>query len=264
MEGYKVRTRLLTGDEGLARLNRAHVLVAGAGGVGGSCIEALGRAGVGKLTLIDFDVVDPSNTNRQVVALTSTVGRPKVDIMAERLRDINPAVELELVQRRLSPVDAAEVIADGVDVVIDCIDALTSKVALIKAAQERGIFVVSSMGAGGRLDPGKVKVADLYETHACPMALAMRKIARRQGILAGVRAVFSEERPMPHVPRDYVPGSGVQKTVNGTISYMPGTFGFFAAAEAIRHLLGDVIPPESKRHAAAPVAAPTATPVSAE
>lgn len=255
MEGYKVRTRLLTGDEGLSRLGRAHVLVAGAGGVGGSCIEALGRAGIGQLTLIDFDVVDPSNTNRQVVALTSTIGQPKVEVMAERLRDINPAVALTLLRRRLSPVDAAEAIPDGVDVVIDCIDALTSKVGLIKAAQERGIFVVSSMGAGGRLDPGKVRVADLYQTYSCPMALAMRKIARRNGIREGVRAVFSEERPMPHVPRDYVPGAGVQKTINGTISYMPGTFGFFAAAEAIRHLLGDVIPPESRRHAARPMPA---------
>lgn len=254
MDGYKVRTRLLTGDEGLSRLSGAHVLVAGAGGVGGSCIEALGRAGVGKITLIDFDVVDPSNTNRQVVALTSTVGKPKVEIMAERLRDINPAVDLTLIQQRISPADAAELLDESVDVVIDCIDALTSKVGLIKAAQERGIFVVSSMGAGGRLDPGKVKIADLLETHSCPMALAMRKLARKNGILKGVRAVFSEERPMPHIPREFVPGAGVQKTVNGTISYMPGTFGFFAASEAIRHLLGDVIPPESKRLPAKPPA----------
>ncbi len=248
MQGYKVRTRLLTGDEGLDRLARAHVLIAGAGGVGGSCIEALGRAGVGKLTLIDFDVVDPSNTNRQVVALNSTIGRPKVDVMAERVRDINPDVDLTLLCRRISPFDAAEIVTDDVDVVIDCIDALTSKVALIKAAQERGIFVVSSMGAGGRLDPGKVAIADLFKTHACPMALAMRKIARRSGIQEGVRAVFSVERPMPHIPRAYVPGAGAQKTINGTISYMPGVFGFFAASEAIRHLLGDVIPPESKRN----------------
>jgi len=247
MEGYKVRTRLLTGDEGLSRLGRAHVLIAGAGGVGGSCIEALGRAGVGKITLIDFDVVDPSNTNRQVVALTSTIGQPKVEVMAERLRDINPAVELTLIRRRIAPADAAELLVDGIDVVIDCIDALTSKVGLIKAAQERGVFVVSSMGAGGRLDPSKVKIADLYQTHSCPMALAMRKLARKNGIAKGVRAVFSEERPMPHIPREFVPGAGVQKTVNGTISYMPGTFGFFAASEAIRYLLGDVIPPESKR-----------------
>jgi tRNA A37 threonylcarbamoyladenosine dehydratase len=254
MEGYKVRTRLLTGDEGLSRLGRAHVLIAGAGGVGGSCIEALGRAGIGKLTVIDFDVVDPSNTNRQVVALTSTVGKPKVEVMAERLRDINPAVELKLIRQRLSPADTAAILEDGIDVVIDCIDAMTSKVALIKAAQEREIFVVSSMGAGGRLDPGKVKVADLFETHSCPMALAMRKLSRKNGIRKGVRAVFSEERPMPHVPREFVPGAGVQKTINGTISYMPGTFGFFAASEAIRHLLGDVIPPESKRLPARPQA----------
>lgn len=247
MSGYQVRTRILTGDEGMARLQRAHVLVAGAGGVGGACIEALARAGVGTMTLVDFDVVDPTNTNRQVIALNSTIGQPKVEVMAERLRDINPAIALHLIRRRISPADAAELLTDGIDVVIDCIDALTSKVGLIKAAQEQGIFVVTSMGAGGRLDPGQVQIADLYQTHGCPMALAMRKLCRRNGILPGVRAVFSTERPMPHVPRDFVPGAGVQKTVNGTISYMPGTFGFFAASEALRHLLGDVIPPESRR-----------------
>lgn len=247
MEGYKVRTRLLTGDEGLARLARAHVLVAGAGGVGGACLEALGRAGVGAITIIDFDVVDPSNLNRQVVALNSTIGMSKVEVMAARLRDINPDLDLHLIQRRLAPADAAEVVTEEIDVVIDCIDALTSKVALIKAAQERGCYVISSMGAGGRLDPSQVAIADLYETHSCPMAQAMRRFARKQGVKPGVRAVFSTERPMPHVPRNFVPGSGVQKTVNGTISYLPGTFGFFAASEALRHLLGDVIPPESQR-----------------
>lgn len=258
MEGYKVRTRLLTGDEGLSRLAQAHVLIAGAGGVGGSCIEALGRAGVGKLTIIDFDVVDPSNTNRQVVALNSTIGKPKVEVIAERLRDINPSVQLRLIRQRLSPSDITSVFEDGIDVVIDCIDALTSKVALIKAAQDRGIFVVSSMGAGGRLDPSKVRIVDLFETHTCPMALAMRRLARKNGVKRGVRAVFSEERPMPHVPRAFVPGAGVQKTVNGTISYMPGTFGFFAASEAIRHLLGDVIPPENQRIPAKQAAQPIA------
>lgn len=247
MTEYLERSRLLVGDEGLSRLQRAHVLVAGVGGVGGACVEALGRAGVGTLTLIDMDTVASSNCNRQVVALRSTLGRPKVEVMAERLRDINPGIRLNLIQERITPSQAAALIPGCVDVVLDCIDALTCKAGLIKAAQQGGTFVVSSMGAGARLNPSRVRVADLFETYGCPMATAMRKIARKSGIEKGVRAVFSDEPPLPHVPRDWVRDDGPQKTINGTISYMPGTFGFFVASEGIRHLLGDVITPEHRR-----------------
>lgn len=241
------RTRILVADEGLERLRRSHVLVAGVGGVGGSCVEALGRAGVGELTLIDFDVVAPSNCNRQVVALTSTIGRRKVDVMAERLRDINPDIRLNLVDARISPQEAASHLAPDVDVVLDCIDALSSKVGLLVAAQERGLFAVSSMGAGARVNPSYIKVADLFDTHGCPLATAMRKMARKSGLQRGVRAVFSNEPALPHIEREWVPGAGPQKTVNGTISYMPGLFGFFVASEGLRHLLGDVILPENRR-----------------
>lgn len=247
MSEFAQRTRILVGDEGLDRLAQAHVLIAGAGGVGGSCIEAIGRAGVGTITVIDFDQVAESNCNRQVVALTSTLGRPKVEVMAERLRDINPNVQLNLIHARISPGDAAAAIPAGVDVVLDCIDAMASKVGLIKAAQERGCFVVSSMGAGARMNPAWVKVADLFETRGCPMATAMRKLSRRAGVQPGVRAVFSDEPPLPHIAREYVPGAGPQKTVNGTISYMPGLFGFFVASEAVRFLLGDLVLPEHQR-----------------
>lgn len=241
------RTRILVADEGLERLRRSHVLVAGVGGVGGACVEALGRAGVGTLTLIDFDVVAPSNCNRQVVALNSTVGRPKVEVMAERLLDINPDIRLNLINERIAPPEAARYLPEGVDVVLDCIDALSSKVGLLKAAQERGVFAVSSMGAGARVNPTYIKVADLFETHGCPMATAMRKMARKNGLQRGIRAVYSDEPTLPHISREWVPGAGPQKTVNGTISYMPGTFGFFVASEGIRHLLGDVIRPENRR-----------------
>ncbi|HEY9857254.1 MAG TPA: tRNA threonylcarbamoyladenosine dehydratase [Stenomitos sp.] len=241
------RTRILVADEGLERLKNAHVLVAGVGGVGGSCVEALGRAGVGTLTLIDFDVVAPSNCNRQVVALNSTVGRRKVDVMAERLRDINPDIQLNLIAERITPPEAAGYIPEGVDVVLDCIDALSSKVGLLKAAQDRGLFVVSSMGAGARVNPSYIKVADLFMTYGCPLATAMRKMARKNGLTKGIRAVFSDEPTLPHIEREWVPGAGPQKTVNGTISYMPGLFGFFVASEGIRYLLGDVILPENRR-----------------
>ena len=251
---YVERTQLLVGDDGIERLKKAHVLVAGVGGVGGACVEALGRAGIGKMTLIDFDRVAPSNCNRQVVALRSTVGRSKIDVMAERLKDLNPEIDLALKAARISPSEAHHYVTAEVDVVLDCIDAISSKIALIQAAQEREIFVASSMGAGGRVNPAWVKVADLYETSGCPMATAVRKQARRAGIKAGVRVVYSNEPPLPHVPREFVAGGGPQKTVNGTISYMPGLFGFFMASEALRYLLRDHLLPEDRRGRIVPLA----------
>ncbi|MEB3186913.1 MAG: tRNA threonylcarbamoyladenosine dehydratase [bacterium] len=236
------RTHLLLGDVGIKRLSEAHVLVAGVGGVGGNCVEALARAGVGKLTLVDFDRVVASNCNRQVVALHSTLDCLKVEVMAERARDIQPGITLVCEARRLSPPEIPDFLPEGVDVVLDCIDAITSKVALYRAAQERGIFVAGSMGAAARLDPSQVRVGDLYETHGCPMATAVRKLARRWGVQTGVRAVFSPERPLPHPEREFVPGAGPQKTVNGTISYMPPIFGLMLAAEGIRYLLGSDMP----------------------
>ena len=232
------RTHLLLGDAGVARLAGAHVLVAGVGGVGGNCVEALARAGVGRLTLVDFDRVVASNCNRQVVALHSTLDRLKVEVMAERALDIQPGIVITCEARRLSPPEIPDFLPPDVDVVLDCIDAITSKVALYRAAQERGVFVAGSMGAAARLDPSQVQLADLFETHGCPMATAVRKLARRWGVQKGVRAVFSPERPLPHPVREFVPGAGPQKTVNGTISYMPPIFGLMLAAEGIRHLLG--------------------------
>ena len=235
------RTHLLLGDAGIARLSGAHVLVAGVGGVGGNCVEALARAGVGRLTLVDFDTVVASNCNRQVVALHSTLERLKVEVMAERARDIQPGIEITCVAKRLSPTEIPDFLPTDVDVVLDCIDAITSKVALYRAAQDRNVFIAGSMGAAARLDPGLVQVGDLFETHGCPMATAVRKLARRWGVRAGVRAVFSPEKPMPHPVREFVPGAGPQKTVNGTISYMPPLFGLMLAAEGIRYLLGDSV-----------------------
>lgn len=247
MNEYMERTHLLVGDFGLQRLQQAHVVVAGVGGVGGSCVEALGRAGIGKLTLVDFDLVAPSNCNRQVVALRSTVGRSKVEVMAERLYDLNPDIELKLMSERISPGDAERFLAADVDVVLDCIDAISAKIGLMKAAQDRELFIASSMGAGGRVNPAWVKVGELYETSGCPMSTAVRKQARRAGVKPGVRVVYSNEPPLPHVPRTFVTGEGPQKTVNGTISYMPGFFGFFMASEALRYLLKDHLLPEDQR-----------------
>lgn len=254
MNEWQSRTGILVGEAGVDRLAAAHVLVAGVGGVGGACVEALGRAGVGRLTLVDFDRVAPSNCNRQVVALHSTVERLKVEVMAERLRDINPAIALTLVPERIAPAEAARHVPPGVDVVIDCIDAMISKVALLQAAQQAGAFAISSMGAGSRLNPAWVKVADLHDTNGCPLATAMRRFARRRGLARGVRAIYSDEPPMPHVARVYRVGEGPQKTVNGTISYMPAIFGYTAASEALRYLLGDLILPEHARGRAVPPA----------
>lgn len=245
---WQVRTGILIGEAGLERLARSHVLIAGVGGVGGACVEALARAGVGTLTLIDHDRVVASNCNRQVVALRSTLDRLKVEAMADRVRDIHPDVHLNLIAERIAPDQAGGFLPVSVDVVIDCIDAVMCKVALLRAAQQQGAFVISSMGAGSCWDPAWVKVGDLYATEGCKLATAMRRFARRKGVAPGVRAVYSDEPRLPHVPREFRPGEGPQKTVNGTISYMPALFGYRAAAEALRHLLEPCMPPEARGH----------------
>lgn len=234
------RTAILIGAEGLARLHGAHVLVAGLGGVGGAVGEALARAGVGRITLLDHDTVAPSNLNRQIIALNSTLGRSKAELMAERLHDIAPEIETELVTEFLRPEDADALIARApYDYVLDCIDSIACKAALVDAAQRAGLPVASSMGAGGRMDPTRIRIAPLNQTHTCALAREMRKTLKDLGARLNYPVVFSEEPPvvkgLPHQP---VAGpSGRPRAVNGTISYMPALFGFTLAGHAIRALL---------------------------
>ncbi len=231
------RTHILLGDSGIAALAGKHVFLAGLGGVGSYCAEALARAGVGRLTLVDHDVVAASNINRQLPALLSTVGRPKAELMAERIADINPACELTVLQTFITTENVTDIVPGDVDYVIDAIDSLACKVALVATSRQRGLKVASSMGAGNKLDPSRIRLADISKTKVCPLARVMRKRLQRLGIHKGVLTVFSDEvgrAPLPPVPVD---GPGRPRAVNGTISYMPPLFGMMLAGAVIKELL---------------------------
>ncbi len=237
------RTRIIVQDAGVTRLQNARVFLAGLGGVGSFAAEALARAGVGQLTLVDHDVVAASNLNRQLPALRSTIGRKKVEVIAERIADIQPACKLQLFDRFIRPDDMPELLAPGFDFVIDAIDSLNCKVGLVITAVEQGIPVASSMGAGGKLDPTRIVAGDLMDSENCPLARHMRKRLRRRGIGRGVLAVWSNEpacAPLPPEPTE----QGRDRAVNGTISYMPALFGLMLAGCVIQRLLAM---PESGR-----------------
>ncbi len=233
------RTRILLDTHEQSRLARAHVLVAGLGGVGSYCAEALARAGVGRMTIIDHDVVAASNINRQLPALLSTVGQSKAELMAARIRDINPACELTVIREFLVPETVADIVPADVDFVIDCIDSLNCKVALVATSVERGLRVASSMGAGNKLDPGRIRLVDISKTSMCPLAAVMRKRLRKRGIPKGVLTVFSDEPGRAPLPPQPVEGRGRARAVNGTISYMPPLFGLMLAGAVVQRLIAE-------------------------
>ncbi len=237
---WQERTELLLGPEKAARLRQAHVLVVGLGGVGAYAAEMIARSGVGRLTIVDADTVSLSNINRQLVALHSTVGRPKADVLASRLRDIHPALELTVIQEYIKD-EATDALLDReprYDFAVDAIDTLAPKVNLIKGCLDRGIPLVSSMGAGAKTDPTLVEIKDIGKSHHCPLAHMLRKRLHKMGIRSGFPVVFS-----PEAVRD---GSLVlceetnKKSNVGTISYMPAVFGCACASVAIRTLLGEM------------------------
>ncbi len=236
------RTTLLLGKESIEKLRDAHVTVCGLGGVGSYAVEALLRAGVGHLTLVDFDVVSESNLNRQLFALESTLGAPKIEAARRRLIDIHPSCDLTLMNCFIDETTNPVILSRRTDVLIDAIDSLSAKVHLIANAHEANIHVVSSMGAGGRMDANAITTGDLSETHTCPLARFVRIRLHRRNIFTGVRCVYSTEKPiMKKVAMDTEGPSGrqIKKTpVIGTISYMPAIFGFKAAFEAITHIVG--------------------------
>ncbi|MDD5240432.1 MAG: tRNA threonylcarbamoyladenosine dehydratase [Sulfuricella sp.] len=231
------RTHILIGDEGIARLASRHVFIAGLGGVGSFCAEALARAGIGRLTLLDNDTVSVSNINRQLPALLSTVGQPKTELMAARIRDINPECELTIIRQFLDTENVNDLVPGDCDYVVDAIDSLACKVALVAESLKRGLRVASSMGAGNRLDPRRIKIADISQTEMCPLARQMRKRLQRHNIRSGVLTVFSDEQPSAPLPPEPVEGSGRPRAVNGTISYMPPLFGYMLAGVVIQKLL---------------------------
>ncbi len=215
------RTVKLIGEDGLARLKAASVLIVGVGGVGSYAAEAVARAGAGRITIMDGDTVQPSNLNRQLVALTSTLGRNKAEVMAERIRDINPDTDVTALARFYEEDDALDLTA--FDWVIDAIDSVIAKTALIKTAVEKDVNIVSAMGAAGKFDT-QFKVADISKTSTCPLAKVMRKRLREIGI-EHLPVVYSEEKP---VPRD---GD------LGTLSYVPGSAGLCLAGYVIRSIV---------------------------
>ncbi len=234
---FQSRTRLLLGEEAVRRLAAAHVLILGLGGVGGAAAEMLCRAGIGRLTLVDGDRVDTTNRNRQLAALTSTIGRPKTEVLAERLRDIHPGVQLELHSEFIRPENVNELLSTPFDHVVDAIDQLAAKVAFIAACRKRGIPLISSMGSGGRMDPEQIRRADLAQTHHCALARVVRRNLRELGITEGVEVIFSPEPvPATAVHRTAEPDGRMHATV-GTISYLPNVFGCHCAAAVIDHLL---------------------------
>lgn len=234
------RTELLIGPEGLELLDKAHVLVIGLGGVGSFAAEFIARSGVGEMTIVDGDVVDPSNRNRQLPALATTHGLSKADLMAERLLSINPDLRLHVRKDFLSPEACREILTQPFDYVMDCIDSITPKLTLLATAHEKGYRIISSMGAGGKLDPTQVQVADLFQTKACTLAYYVRKRLRRYGIQSGIKAVYSTEtvRTESLMLTD---GSNFKRSAYGTISYLPATFGAVCASVVIRDLLNEPI-----------------------
>lgn len=219
----------------MARLQQCSVLVVGVGGVGAYAAEMLVRAGVGKMTIIDSDSVSQSNINRQLVALHSTVGEVKVEVLARRLKDINPTLQLTLLHSYLAVEDVEALLQGEYDFVVDAIDTVAPKVELLSACMRQKIAVVSSMGAGARLDPTCIRYADISETEHCGLARAVRTRLRKMGIKGKLPVVFSTEIPHSDAVVE-VSGERNKRTTVGTVSYMPAMFGCYLAAYVIRRL----------------------------
>lgn len=230
------RTELLIRTEGVSLLNQKHVLVVGLGGVGSFAAEFICRAGIGEMTIVDGDVVDPTNRNRQLPALATNHGQWKADYMADRLMAINPELKLHVVKEFLTPDKCEQILENKYDYVMDCIDSITPKLLLLTTAHKKGFPIVSSMGAGGKLDPTKIRIADLYDTYSCSMAQYVRKRIKKLGVLAGIKAVFSLEEAQKDslIMTD---GSNFKRSAYGTISYIPAAFGGVAASVVLRDLL---------------------------
>jgi tRNA threonylcarbamoyladenosine dehydratase len=232
------RTKLLIGDDALMRLAQSHIMVVGLGGVGSFAAEFIARSGVGKMTIIDGDVVDPTNRNRQLPALATNHGVSKAEIMAERLQAINPELELIVVKKFVTPEMVEEVLTTNPDYVIDAIDSITPKLTFISMAHGRGIPVVSSMGAGAKLDPTQLKVVDISKTYNCPFAQQIRKqLKDKFQIKSGIKAVFSPEAPIKESLM-LTDGKNYKKSAYGTISYLPAVFGAVTASVVIRDIIG--------------------------
>lgn len=237
------RSALLLGEAAITRLAKARVAIFGVGGVGGYVCEALVRSGVGAFDLIDKDVVDVTNINRQIIATQSTVGRPKVEVMKERMLDINPDAEIVIHECFYLPENAHEFDFSQYDFVVDCVDTVTAKIQIIMQAKEAGTPVISSMGAGNKLDAGRFKVADIYKTNVDPLARVMRRELKKRGVKK-LTVVYSDEEPMtPIAIADSLETDTLEETAGrvkqtpGSMAFVPGAAGLIIAGEVVRQLV---------------------------
>ncbi len=230
------RTSLLIGDDKVQSLSLKHVMVVGMGGVGSFAAEFICRSGIGKMTIIDGDVVDPTNRNRQLPALSTNHGVSKADIMAERIKAINPEIELTVIKKFVTPEMVEELFISNYDYIIDAIDSITPKITFLSVAYQKKIPIVSSMGAGAKLDPTQLKVVDISKTVICPFAQQVRKNLKKRNIYKGIKAVYSPETPIKESLM-LTDGKNYKKSAYGTISYLPATFGAVAASVVIRDLI---------------------------
>lgn len=231
------RTELIVGREGLEKLAQKHVLVVGLGGVGSFAAEFIARSGVGQMTIIDGDTVDISNVNRQLPATQLNVGQSKAEWMEQRILAINPGLELHTIRQFLNPHDMTELLENNeFDYVVDCIDSFTPKMHLIEGAKRRGFRLVSSMGAGGKVDPTQIRVVDFGDTYQCKLAKMLRKRLKKKAIYGGFKAVFSAEEVIKESLM-LTDGRNFKKSAYGTMSFLPAAFGCACAATVINDLL---------------------------
>jgi tRNA A37 threonylcarbamoyladenosine dehydratase len=242
MGNWLERTELILGEDKIKQLKNAHVLIVGLGGIGSYAGEFIARAGVGTMTIIDGDVFDITNKNRQLTALDSTIDRNKAVVLAERIKDINPEIHINIVEEFVLPERVWKILEEyKPDYVMDCIDSVTPKIEWIKACLRLKIKIISHLGAGGKLDPSQVKVAKLEVANNCKLGRYIKKRLRREGVnFKRVKAVFSTEVQIKESLK-MTNGLNYKRSFYGTVSYMPGLFGLHGAAEVIKHLSRDVI-----------------------
>lgn len=231
------RTEMLIGRDAVEKLKNSRVAVFGVGGVGGYVCEALARSGVGTLDLIDRDVVSVSNINRQIIALTSTVGKPKAQAAADRARDINPDIKINVYNMFYNSETAGNFDFSVYDYVVDAVDTVSAKIELVLRSDEAGVPVISSMGAGNKLDPTKFEIADIYKTSVCPLARVMRHELKKRGVKK-LTVVYSKEEP--HIPAERLTDPETGKPVPASIAFVPSAAGLIIASKVIRDIIGGV------------------------
>lgn len=232
MDEKFIRTGLLLGEEGLQRLKQARVIIFGVGGVGGYVAEALARSGVGAIALVDKDVVSISNINRQIIATTKTIGRPKTEVMKERILEINPQAEVSVHNCFFLPETAGEFDFEAYDYVVDAVDTVTAKIELVLKAQEAGTPIISSMGAGNKLDAAKFEVADIYQTSVCPLARVMRRELKKRGV-KHLKVVYSKEEAMTPLMQM---SDESKRVIPGSVAFVPSVAGLIIAGEIVKDL----------------------------